>query len=71
MKTYSIPIRWESYMRIEVRAENLQEASEKAMNEFMAIPDDYYIDDSWEIDEVIYEETGESIDFYKLRNSLK
>lgn len=59
MKTYNIPIIWESYKRIPVEAENLQEATEKALKIFLDEPDDLYLDDSFEIDNYIEEETGE------------
>jgi hypothetical protein len=59
MKNYEIPIKWESYKRILVQAENLQEATEKALKIFLAEPDDLYLDDSFEIDKYIEEETGE------------
>lgn len=61
-KTYDIPISWESYKRISVEAENLQEAVEKALKIFLHEPDDLYIDDSFKVDEVIEEETGETFD---------
>lgn len=63
MQTYNIPIRWESYKRIQVEAENLQEATEKALKIFLAEPDELYLDDSFEIDKYIQEETGETFDF--------
>ena len=63
MKTYKIPIKWESYKRIQVEAENLQEATEKALKIFLAEPDELYLDDSFEIDKYIQEETDETFDF--------
>jgi len=63
MKTYDIPIKWESYKRIQVEAENLQEATEKALKIFLAEPDELYLDDSFEIDKYIQEETDETFDF--------
>ncbi len=63
MQTYNIPISWESYKRIQVEAENLQEATEKALKIFLAEPDELYLDDSFEIDKYIQEETGETFDF--------
>jgi hypothetical protein len=62
VKNYNIPIKWESYKRISVEAENLQEATEKALKIFLAEPDDLYLDDSFEIDKFIEEETNETFD---------
>jgi hypothetical protein len=70
MKKYSIPIRWEAYKRVDVEAENLQEAVEKAVREFLSIPDDEYIDDSWEVDDIICEEVEEDYDMDKLYENL-
>ena len=56
MKIYSIPITWASYKRIEVEAEDLQEAVAKAINQFLSEPDDNYICDSMSIDDIIYDE---------------
>ncbi len=56
MKTYSIPFAFEKYGRIEVEAENLDEAYEKAEKELVdlsAIDMDQlssYLEDSLEID---------------------
>lgn len=38
MPKYDIPIRWESYKRISVEADNLKEACIKAVKEFLEIP---------------------------------
>ena len=62
MKTYEIPIKWESYKRVKVEASNLQEATEKALKVFLDEPDDLHLDDSSEIDKFIEEETGETFD---------
>lgn len=62
MKTYEVPIKWESYKRIQVEAENLQQATEKALKVFLDEPDDLYLDDSFEIDKFVEEETGEKFD---------
>ena len=56
MKTYKIPISWESYKRIEVQADNLQDAILKAVKQFLAVPDDLYLEDSFVVDKVIFEE---------------
>ena len=56
MKTYNIPIRWESYQRFSVEAETLQEAVTKALTQFLGISDELYLDDSFQIDEIVKEE---------------
>lgn len=53
MKTYSIPISWESYKRYSVEAENLEEAVKLALKQFLSEPDDAYIEASFEIDDII------------------
>ena len=66
-KLYSIPIIWESYMRVDVTAANLQEAVDKAVNKFLSIPDPNYLEDSFNIDPIIEEENhGEEYDVSKL-----
>jgi hypothetical protein len=62
VKNYNIPIKWESYKRISVEAENLQEATEKALKIFLDEPDELYLDDSFEIDKFVEEETNETFD---------
>ena len=62
MKTYEIPIFWQSYKTYTVEAENLQEATEKALKVFLAEPDDLYLEDSFEIDKFVEEETNETFD---------
>lgn len=69
-KEYNIPISWESYKRYKVNASNLEDAVEKALKQFLAEPDDNYINDSFEIDEIIYEETDESFDIHKIYKQL-
>jgi hypothetical protein len=56
MNTYSIPIVWQSYKKYSVQAENLQEAVTKALSEFLKEPDDTYCEDSFIIDETIYDD---------------
>lgn len=63
MKTYKIPIYWESYQYFDVEAENLQDALTKALSIFLSIPDDNYLDDSFELDsEILEEEYDEEFD---------
>lgn len=69
-KEYNIPIVWQSYKRIPVQAENLEEAVKLALKQFLSEPDDLYIEDSFEIDEIIYEETDESFDIHKIYKQL-
>ena len=71
MKEYSIPIVWESYKRIRVEADNLQEAVEKVLKQFLSEPDDEYIEDSFSIDEIIYDENpDENFDMNLVYNNL-
>lgn len=61
MPKYNIPIRWESYMRISVEADNLKEACIKAVKEFFEIPDSDYIEGSWGLDEILKEEYPDEV----------
>ena len=71
MKTYNIPITWQSYEKYRVEAENLEEAVEKALKEFLAIPDSTYIEDSFEIDELINDDyPDEDFDINKVYQKL-
>ena len=58
---YYIPILWESYKRIPVEADNLQDAVIKALKQFLSEPDDNYLDDSFEIDNIIKEEHPDEV----------
>jgi len=69
-KEYNIPIIWESYKRYKVTANTLEEAILKALKQFLSEPDDNYINDSFEIDEIIYEETDEDFDIHKIYKQL-
>jgi len=71
MKKYDIPIRWESYRRYPVQAENLQEAVKIALKQFLAEPDPDYINDSFEIDEITEEEVpDETFDINQIIQEL-
>ena len=59
MKKYKIPIIWQSYKHYEVEAENLQEGIIKAMKQFLSEPDDSYLEDSFEIDNILEDEYPE------------
>ena len=62
-KNYKIPITWESCEIFEVEAENLQDAVNQAVSEFLQIPDEYYLDDSFTIDdENLFEYEPEKFD---------
>jgi hypothetical protein len=65
MKTYEIPIIWESYKRYVVEAENLQEAVTEALKIFLAESDDNYIQDSFDIDGILQNETYEEYDVHQ------
>ena len=54
-KTYDIPIVWISCKNYKVEANSLQEAIEKAKEEFLNEPDEYYIEDSFQIDGNVYD----------------
>lgn len=56
MKNYSIPIGWQNYKRVNVQAENLQEAVKKALKQFLSEPDEHYLGDSFEVDLIIEDE---------------
>lgn len=70
MKTYKIPILWQSYQEYEVDAEDLQEAVTKAMKQFLSEPDDKYVDESFYIDDVIEEEYNETYSWMTLMQNL-
>lgn len=67
MKDYNIPILWQSYMRINVKANNLEEAVKLALREFLSQPDEHYLEDSFEIDSILDEEyPDETFDIHKI-----
>jgi len=71
MKQYEIPIIWESYKRYSVEAENLEKAVTRALKQFLSEPDEVYVDDSFSIDEIIYEEyPNEIFDMNAIYNKL-
>ena len=53
MKTYEIPITYSSLHLVNVEAESLQDAVNIAVKEFLAIPDDKYINDSIALDDIL------------------
>lgn len=71
MKTYKIPITWQSYKTYEVESENLEEAVEKALKRFLSEPDETYINDSFEIDSIILDDyPEEDYDIHKICQKL-
>lgn len=52
MPTYTIPIQWVSIKDFDVEANNLQEALQLALDNFMSIPDNNYLEDSVSFDEI-------------------
>ena len=70
MKKYNVPIVWQSYKTIEVEAENLHSAIYQALKQFLSEPDDNYVCDSFEIDSIIEEETGEEYNLGDIVNNL-
>ena len=67
MKTYTIPIIYQRCENFTIEANSLQEATEKALNEFLSIPDDSYVEDSFEIDNIIHDNyPDEELDYARL-----
>jgi len=69
MKTYNINIIYKRVDEFEVNANNLEEAMEKALKTFLSIPDDKYLDDSFEFDSII-EEYDEEYNIEKIKQKL-
>jgi len=70
-KEYKIPITWQSYKRYKVKANDLEEAVEKALKQFLSEPDETYVDDSFDIDSILEEECpDESFDMERILNKL-
>lgn len=71
MRTYHIPIIYQRMQTVEVIANSLQEASTMAVKQFLSEPDDDYICDSWELDDVyVREQYDEPLDNDKLISEL-
>ena len=69
MTEYKIPITWQSVKTYRVEADNLQDAVKKALKAFFndSTIGEEYIEDSFEIDEIIEDEyPEETIDWNKL-----
>jgi len=70
-KEYKIPIIWESYKVYKVTAKNLQEAVSLAMKEFLAEPDENYLGDSFNIDEIVnYDYPDEKYSFLEAYQNI-
>lgn len=69
MKTYKIPIIYQRCEEFEVEASSLQEAVQKALQEFLSIPDDHYIEDSFEIDGIVEDNYNETYSIEKVFNN--
>ena len=66
-KKYEIPITWQSYKTYNVKADTLQKAVEIALEQFFKEPDDNYIEDSFEIDEILKDNyPDETVNYLKL-----
>ena len=68
MNEYNIPITWQCYKSYKVKAKNLQEAIETALREFLAEPDENYLDDSFDIEEEM--DYSEEYDKQKAINNI-
>lgn len=67
MATYEIKVSYSSYEVIEVDADNLTDAVIKARDKFLNTPDERYLTDSFEVDEVVFDEDypNEKMDWIK------
>lgn len=55
LKSYDIPVIWQSMQTFTVEAETLQDAVKQALEQFMKIPDDNYLTDSFDVDTIVEE----------------
>lgn len=53
MKTYNIPITYQSIKMYTVDANNLEEAVKQALKQFLSEPDENYLSDSFNIDSIL------------------
>lgn len=70
MKTYKIPVLWQACQEYEVEAEDLQEAVTKAIKQFLSEPDDKYLEDTFDIDNIVEEEYDEVYSWLTLMENL-
>jgi hypothetical protein len=66
---YEIPIIYKSCKTYTIEADNLQDAITESLKMFLSEPDENYLDDSFEIDDVI-EDYMENFDIEKSINEL-
>lgn len=70
-KKYNIPIVWESYKTYTVEAENLQKAIKLALQTFLKEPDENYLNDSFSIDDIVYDNyPKENYDIHEIYKEL-
>lgn len=70
-KTYKIPIIWQSIKTYEVEGENLEDAVTIALRQFLKEPDEQYLEDSFEIDEIVRDDyPDEDYDIHKVTQKL-
>lgn len=50
MKTWKIPVTWEMYGTVEIKANTLEEAFELAEDDSIPLPDGDYVNASWKVD---------------------
>lgn len=68
---YDIPITWQSYKNYKIEAENLEEAVELALKQFLSEPDDNYLEDSFEVDNIIYDDyPNEDLNLSKIYSKI-
>lgn len=70
MPKYRIPIVYQRMETFEVEADSLEEAMIKSAKDFLAIPDEKYLEDSFEFDEIIYDEYKEKVNITKVFNNI-
>lgn len=71
LKTYKIPIIYQSIETFEVEAEDLQSAVYQALKIFLSTEDNTYIEDSFEIDSIVDDEyPDEKYDINVITNNL-
>ena len=71
MKTYDIPIVWQSIKTYKMEAESLEQAIELALKQFFSEPDEQYLEDSFEVDTIIEDwYSDEDYDMNKIMNRL-
>lgn len=70
MPIYHIPIIYKRVETFSVIADSLEEAMVKSAKEFLVIPDESYLEDSFEFDEIIFEDYPEQVDTQKVFNQI-